>query len=99
MARCDTEQCGRAVNASVYRSKLDSWLLLIFAGAGLVGCYAAWRVAHMPGFAGLFFGLAVLSLAVVLPAWTVRSTRVMRAAARRCRSIGCASNMTAAARS
>jgi hypothetical protein len=74
VARCDTERCGRAVNASVYRSKLDSWLLLIFAGAGLVGCYAAWRVAHMPGFAGLLFGLVVLSLAVVLPAWTVRST-------------------------
>jgi hypothetical protein len=62
------------MNAVVYRSRLDLWLLAPFTGLTLGSVYAASRLMHLPGMAPAM-ALLLLAFAVTVPLWTMLGTR------------------------
>jgi hypothetical protein len=62
------------MNAGVYKSRLDLWLLIPFTGL-TVGCVcAAYAMMRLPGMAPAL-ALLPLGFAVIVPLWTMLQTR------------------------
>jgi hypothetical protein len=62
------------MNAVVYKSKVDFWMLTMFGFAALLCAVVASGVMHGPGMVRLLL-LPLLALGMGLPAWTVLMTR------------------------
>jgi Bacterial PH domain len=62
------------MNAVIYKSKRDLWLLVALGIGTLVCLFGISQAFHMPGIVRVLL-LPVLGLGLVLPAWTVFATR------------------------
>ncbi len=62
------------MNAVVYKSRIDTWLVASSTGVLLVCVYAGYWLVQQPATAGAL-ALPVLAFAVAVPAWTMLGTR------------------------
>jgi hypothetical protein len=62
------------MNAMVYRSRVDPWLLIPFTGLTLTCVYAAYRLMQLPRVPP-WLALLPLAIVVTVPLWSVLRTR------------------------
>ncbi len=58
-----------------FNSKIDTWLLLLIAGAVVVCLVAAFSAFHAGGIEGVVSSLLTVAVGVVLPAWIIFRTK------------------------